>query len=36
MKNKDNLKELSRESYAKNPDYLKGMLKALKELGLVK
>ncbi|MBR2430236.1 hypothetical protein IKB17_02080 [bacterium] len=36
MKNKNNLEKLSLESHTKNNDYIKGMLKALKELGLVK
>ncbi len=36
MKNKDNLEKLSLLSHGKNADYIKGMLKALKELGLVK
>jgi len=36
MKNKDNLGTLSLYSQNKNADFIKGMLKALKELGLVK
>ena len=36
MKNKDNLGILSLDSQNKNADFIKGMLKALKELGLVK
>ena len=36
MKNKDNLETLSLYSQNKNADFIKGMLKALKELGLVK
>ena len=36
MKNKDNLGTLSFYSQNKNADFIKGMLKALKELGLVK
>ena len=36
IKNKDNLATLSLYSQNKNADFIKGMLKALKELGLVK
>ena len=36
IKNKDNLGTLSLYSQNKNADFIKGMLKALKELGLVK
>ena len=36
MKNKDNLETLSLYSQNKNADFIKGMLKALKELGLFK
>ena len=36
MKNKDNLGTLSLYSQNKNADFIKGMLKALKELGLFK
>ena len=36
MRSKDNLEKLSLQSQGKNADFIKGMLKALKELGLVK
>ena len=36
MRSKDNLEKLSVQSQGKNADFIKGMLKALKELGLVK